>query len=196
MASHERETMKQPVLFIHGGGSGAYDADTMLATSLQRALGNDYQVWYPRMPNEADPAYDAYRAQINSSLASLAGPVILVGHSLGGFFLARLLAEAPPDTPIAGIFLIAAPFVGPGGWQDAAFAMPEDLAARLPQGVPLYLYQSPDDDIVPFAHLALYALRLPHAIIRETVGGHQLNDDLTVVANDIKKREIVAMPPA
>ncbi|HEX5498251.1 MAG TPA: alpha/beta fold hydrolase, partial [Thermomicrobiales bacterium] len=166
--------MKSQILFIQGGASGAYDEDARLASSLQRALGDDYQVIYPRMPNEADPAYDAYRAAIAAALASLAGPVFLVGHSLGGFFLMRLLAESPPAASIAGIHLIATPYVGPGGWQDAQYALPEDLAARLPQAVPLYLYQSPDDETVPFAHLALYARRLPDAIIRETAGGHQL----------------------
>jgi hypothetical protein len=40
---------------------------------------------------------------------------------------------------------------------------------------------------VPFAHLALYRQKLPQAAVCEIVsGGHQLNNDLTVVAKDIK----------
>jgi uncharacterized protein len=180
--------MKQQVLFIQGGAAGAHDADAMLATSLQQSLGDHYQVWFPRIPNEENPEYHTYRAQIAASLASLDGPVILVGHSLGGFFLVRFLSERQTDYQIAGIFLIATPYVGMGGWHDEEYAIPDDLAARLPEGVPVYCYHSRDDETAPFSHLALYAKRLPHAVIREVDGGHQLNNDLSVVANDIKHR--------
>jgi len=41
---------------------------------------------------------------------------------------------------------------------------------------------------VPFAHLSMYAAKLPRATIREFAGlGHQFNNDLTEVAADIKK---------
>jgi hypothetical protein len=40
---------------------------------------------------------------------------------------------------------------------------------------------------VPFAHLAIYAKKLPQATIREFDGrGHQFNNDLSEVAADIK----------
>jgi predicted alpha/beta hydrolase family esterase len=178
--------MRQQVLFLQGGGAGAHDADAMLALSLQHALGDHYRVWYPRIPHEEQPAYHAYRAQITASLASLAAPVILVGHSVGGFVLVRFLSEEPSTCQVAGLFLIAAPYVGKGGWQDAHYEMPDNLAARLPAGVPIHCYHSRDDEIVPFAHLALYAQRLPLAVIREVDGGHQLNNDLSAVARDIK----------
>jgi uncharacterized protein len=41
---------------------------------------------------------------------------------------------------------------------------------------------------VPFAHLALYAEKLPQAAVRELDGrGRQLNNDLSEVADDIKR---------
>jgi hypothetical protein len=160
--------MRQQVLFLQGGGAGAHDADAPLATSLQHALGDHYRVWYPQIPNEEQPEYHAYRAQIAASPASPDAPVILVGHSLGGFFLVRFLSEKPPTFQIAGLFLIAAPYVGMGGWQDEHYAIPDDLAARIPAGVPIYCYHSRDDETVPFSHLALYAQRLPQAVIRLT----------------------------
>ncbi len=43
--------MKKQVLFIQGGGAGAYEADGKLAASLQEALGAEYEVRYPQMPN-------------------------------------------------------------------------------------------------------------------------------------------------
>jgi hypothetical protein len=44
--------MAKQVLFIQGAGEGAYDADKKLAESLQQALGSDYEVRCPLMPDE------------------------------------------------------------------------------------------------------------------------------------------------
>ena len=35
---------KTDVLFVQGGGKGAYDEDAALAASLERALGGEYDV--------------------------------------------------------------------------------------------------------------------------------------------------------
>lgn len=182
--------MRKEILFIQGGGEGAYEADGKLADSLQRALGADYDVKYPRMPNEGDPDYAAWKPRIGQELAGLAGDVILVGHSLGGYMLLKYLSEErAPKAPIsiAGICLIATPF--PGGdedWQFEGFNLPEDFAAKLPDKVQVFLYHSRDDQTAPFAHVALYAAKIPGATVRETSGGHQLNDDLSVVAQDVR----------
>jgi pimeloyl-ACP methyl ester carboxylesterase len=53
--------------------------------------------------------------------------------------------------------------------------------------VPIFLYQSRDDEVVPFEHLTKYAAKLPQAVVRELDGrGHQLGDDLSEVAADIR----------
>jgi hypothetical protein len=61
------------------------------------------------------------------------------------------------------------------------------FASRLPKGIPLFLYHSRDDERVPFAHLAIYAGKIPQAIIRQFDGRqHQFNNDLSEVTADIK----------
>ena len=40
------------VVFVHGAGDGAYEADSLLAASLRDALGPDHEVSSPRMPTE------------------------------------------------------------------------------------------------------------------------------------------------
>ena len=58
----------------------------------------------------------------------------------------------------------------------------------LPEGLPVFLYHSRDDEWVPYAHLALYAEKLPQATIHEFDGrGHQFDGDLSEVARDIKE---------
>ncbi len=63
----------------------------------------------------------------------------------------------------------------------------QDVADKLPKGIPVFLYRSRDDEEVPFVHLQLYAQKLPQATVREIAsGGHQLDNDLALVAEDIK----------
>jgi hypothetical protein len=51
----------------------------------------------------------------------------------------------------------------------------------------LFFYHCRDDEEVPFGHLTIYKQQLPWASFREiSVGGHQFNHDITIVANDIK----------
>ena len=41
------------VLFVHGAGDGAYKEDAKLVSSLAQNLRADFEIRYPRMPNEA-----------------------------------------------------------------------------------------------------------------------------------------------
>ncbi|MGA7670132.1 MAG: alpha/beta fold hydrolase [Nitrolancea sp.] len=181
--------MKRQVLFVQGGGDGAYEADGKLVASLRRALGPDFEVVYPRMPNEGTPDYATWKLRISQELDDLEGEIVLVGHSLGGYMLAKYVSEEiRREQPIIGICLVATPY--PGGddnWVYQGFALPEDLAAKFPKGAAIFLYHSQDDQTVPFAHVGLYGKEFPGATIRETAGGHQLGDDLTGLAQDIKR---------
>jgi hypothetical protein len=179
--------MKKQVLFIQGGGTGAYDEDEKLAVSLQESLGTEYHVSYPRMPDEESPEASAWIAQISKELRSLDGRVILVGHSAGGAVLLQYLLKEDVAKSIAGIFLISIPHWDPEDEESEEYALREGFASRLPIGVPIFLYHSRDDEWVPFAHLEIYAEKIPQATIRKFDGrGHQYNDDLSEVAADIK----------
>jgi predicted alpha/beta hydrolase family esterase len=184
--------MKKQVLFIQGAGAGAYKEDEKLAASLRHLLGSSYEVHYPQMQNEDDADYETWVSQIKDELATLNDPVILVGHSVGGSILIKFLSETEIKTTVAGVFLIAAPFWGGNkGWTYDGYetlVLPKEADSKLPKNLPIFLYQSHDDETVPFAHLSLYAKRFPKATGRELDGmGHQLNNDLSEVANDIKK---------
>lgn len=179
--------MKRQVLFIQGAGEGAYEEDEKLAASLQDALGTEYNVRYPKMPEEENSGYEAWKAQISKALAALDDGVILVGHSIGSSMLLKYLTEENIENPVAGIFLIAAPYWGTGGWQVDEFRFDEARASELLKAYPIFFYHSRDDDVVPFAHLALHAQKFPLATVREFDGrGHQFDNELSEVAADIK----------
>jgi predicted alpha/beta hydrolase family esterase len=178
--------MKGQVLFVHGGGEGAHAADGRLAASLREAMGDDLGVRYPKMPGEDAPEYGAWRGRISEELTRMSGEVILVGHSLGASILLKYLSEEEPEKPIAGVFLLAAPFWGAEDWEVEEYELRENFASKLPEGLPVSLYHGRDDEVVPFEHLALYAKKLPHATVRELGGrGHQFGDDLSDLARDI-----------
>ena len=180
--------MNTQVLFVHGGGGEAFEGDGALVRSLQEELGPDFDVEYPEMPDADAPEFGSWSARISHELSALDGGVILVGHSLGGSILLKYLSEERVEKPIAGVFLIATPFWRTTDWDVAEFELRENFPSSLPEDVPIFLYHSRDDEVVPFAHLALYAGRLPHATVREFEDrGHRFGDDLTEVAEDIAR---------
>ncbi len=179
--------MKKQVLFIHGGGEGAYEEDKKMVASLRDALGIAYDVRHPNMPDEDSPEYEAWKNQIAEELTTLDGEVILVGHSLGASILLKYLSEERVEKSVAGIFLVAPPYWGAEDWEVGEYALQKDFASKLPERLPVFFYHSRDDEWVPFAHLALYTKELPRATIREFDNrGHQVDDDLSEVARDIE----------
>ncbi|SCL51303.1 alpha/beta fold hydrolase [Micromonospora chersina] len=179
------------VLFIQGGGAGAHDEwDDKLSDGLRRELGDGYEVRYPRMPDEADPSYARWSAAIRREMAALDDGDVVVGHSVGATILVNALAERPPEPELGAIVLVAAPFVGAGGWPGDEFELPDDLGARLPQGVPVHVFHGLRDETAPPSHADLYARAIPQAQLHLLPGrDHQLNNDLTEVAKTIVRED-------
>jgi predicted alpha/beta hydrolase family esterase len=180
--------MTTQVLFIQGGGANVHDGwDRKLVDSLARELGPGYHVRYPRMPQEDDPTYAAWAPAIRRALDALDDGAIVVGHSIGGTILIHALAEQAPRARLGGLILIAAPFVGEGGWPSDEIAARADFGARVATKV--ILCHGTADDTVPTAHVHLYARALPGATVRVLADrDHQLNDDLGDVAGEIRAR--------
>ncbi|MFE9694334.1 alpha/beta fold hydrolase [Micromonospora sp. NPDC005806] len=177
----------QQILFIQGGGAGAHDEwDDKLFDSLRRELGDGYEVRYPRMPDEDDPSYARWSAAIGREIKALDDGAVVAGHSVGGTILVNALAERPPEPQLRAIVLIAAPFVGAGGWPGGEFELPHGLGARLPLGVPVHVFHGLEDEIAPPSHADLYARAIPQAQLHRLPGrDHQLDNDLSEVAMTI-----------
>jgi pimeloyl-ACP methyl ester carboxylesterase len=175
---------KRKVLFVQGGGEGTYDEwDSKLVDSLRRELGEAYEIQYPRMPREDDPSYARWKPALETALEALQDGAVLVGHSLGGTILLKLLAERTSGRKLGAIFLLAAPFVGKGGWTADGLQLPPDLGGCLPGGIPVHFFHGLKDETAPPSHLDLYARAVPQARLHRLRGrDHQLNDDLKEVA--------------
>lgn len=179
--------MNRHVLFIQGGGGNEdHKADASLVASLRETLGRVYTVHYPLLSNESSPDFGRGK-QIGQEISMIKEEIILVAHSLGASMLLKYLSENEISKNIAGIFLLSTPFwSGNEDWKQA-LKLHEDFPEKLPKNVPVFLYHCRDDNEVPFDHLSLYAEKLPQAMVREIkTGGHQFNNNLSFVANDIK----------
>jgi predicted alpha/beta hydrolase family esterase len=177
--------MEKQILFIHGGGEGAYEEDRELVASLQEALGTGYEVRCPKMPNVDCP--EAWTDRVARELDTLDSEIILVGHSVGGLILLKYLSEKKIEKSVTGVFLIAPPYFGSEGWEIDDDVLQKEFAAKLPKELPVFFYHSHDDEVVPFEHLALYVEQLPQATIREfDDSGHQFENNSSDAARDIK----------
>ena len=181
-------TGTRQVLFIQGGGEGVHDEwDDKLVDSLRRELGDGHEVRYPRMPDEDDPSYARWSAAIRREMTALDDGAVVAGHSVGGTILINALAERPPEPELRAIVLIAAPFVGAGGWPSDEFELPSDLGARLPHGARVHVFHGLQDEIALPSHAELYARAIPQAQLHLLPGrDHQLNNDLSEVANTMR----------
>jgi uncharacterized protein len=180
--------MARQVLFIQGAAAGAYDEDAKLAANLGAELGPAYRVRYPRMPNEDEPSYAAWKRLILAELDAMGDAAILVGHSIGASVIIKVLCDGALQQKLAGVFLAATPFWHDHEiWRWPEVELPKDAGTKIPSGVPVFLYHGRSDEVVPFAHVELYAAALPQAKVRRLDGrNHQLNDDLSEIARDIE----------
>src|SRR5215472_13893811 len=101
------------------------------------------------MPNEGDPSYARWGGAIRREMADLDDGAVVAGHSVGAAILVNALAEQPPERGLRAIVLIAAPFVGEGGWPSDEFEPTSDLGARLPPGVRVHVFHGLQDETRP-----------------------------------------------
>ncbi|SIN76804.1 alpha/beta fold hydrolase [Chitinophaga niabensis] len=179
--------MKKQVLFIHGGGDDGYGEDAKLAASLQKELGEDYEIIFPEMPSIDDSPDFGWLKKIGKEIGQLKEDAIWMGHSLGASMLLKYLSENKVSKNTAGIFLLAPPFwSGEEKWKQG-LKLQKDFAANLPENYPTYFYYCQDDEVVPPDQFETYRQQVPWATFREfESGGHQLDNNLHLVSKDIK----------
>ncbi len=140
---------------------------------LVNELGEGFEVFTPRMPNVTNAKYTEWKIWLERLVPFLNDGVILVGHSLGGIFLAKYLSENKFPVKIRSTILIAAPFDNENSEESLGdFMLPHELTILEQQGGQIYLVQSKDDPVVPFGDLGKYQMVLPNAksIILDNLG--------------------------
>lgn len=121
------------------------------------------------MPNKQNAKYEEWKIWFEKIIPFLEDGAILIGHSLGGVFLARYLSESVFPKKIAATMLVAAPYFEGrlrDGTRGEDFVAPDSLESFARQGGEIFLYHSEDDPVVPFSELAKYQAALPSATAR------------------------------
>ena len=196
--------MLQQVLVIHGGDAfnsyEEYLADLRSSVvhlgrmkpggwkmDLQKNLGEGFDVYHPSMPNARNAKYGEWKIWFAKIVPLMADEVILVGHSLGGIFLAKYLSEETVPKRIRATFLVAAPFNTPTEHPFADFILPNDLGGLQRQGGKIFAYHSTDDVVVPYSNMESYYAALPEATFRSfTDRGHFNQNRFVEIEDDIR----------
>lgn len=130
-------------------------------SDLPRVLGKRYQVLSPAMPNKSNARYAEWKVWFERMRPYIHRDVIFVGHSLGGMFLAKYLAENRFPKKIEALILVAAPHNRTADIGD--FRLPKSLRPVTHQAKNIILIYSQDDPIVPLAELRIFQRAWPTA---------------------------------
>ena len=132
--------------------------------TLGDMLGGDYEVILPQMPNKKNAKYLEWKIWFDKIVPHLEDVCILIGHSLGGIFFAKYLAEETISKKVRALFLVSAPY-DDADFEDslADFILPTHFERLTAQVGEVYLYHSSDDPVVPVADFYKYQKALPEA---------------------------------
>ncbi len=188
---------KKQVLVIHGGGF--FDSREEYARSLkketlkkeelltelpvgwketlQEDLGSGFEVLRPTMPSKENAKYDEWKIWFEKCLPFIDSDYVLVGHSLGGIFLARYLSEEKLTCKPLGLVMVAAPYFeatkAKGKKSKGGFFVDKRLKNISLNVSNIVIIQSDDDTIVPAAHALKFKKMLPQATLLMLKGkGH------------------------
>jgi predicted alpha/beta hydrolase family esterase len=131
---------------------------------LEKILGKEYEVLLPTMPNKLNAKYKEWEIFFKKVSRLLKDNVILIGHSLGGIFLAKYLSKNKIKVKIKSVILVSAPFKERNGLLRD-FSLPKSINNFINQAEKIYILHSKDDKIVPVTHSLKYKEIIPKAKI-------------------------------
>ena len=194
--------MKKQVLVIHGGDLFPtyrsyltflinYKIDLFRKNwknLLSEKLGQKYEVIQPQMPNKNNAKYKEWKIWFEKYFPFLKDNVVLIGHSMGGVFLAKYLSENNFPKRIKATLLVAPPYNRDEGRPLVEFVLPSSLKKFVKQAGKIFIYHSKNDPIVDFKELSKYKKALPDAQIKIFKNrGHFSGGNFPEIIKDIKE---------
>jgi pimeloyl-ACP methyl ester carboxylesterase len=174
--------MSDGAIFVGHSVGAAIALDFLAGAALGRRVGAIFLVAVPFIGDGGWPS-DELRPTKQLAVDLGHGRRTDVRQDLG----AGLGADLGRDLG-AGLGPDVGPDLGPHLGGEPGHQLGHELARHPRHGVPLYLYFGGDDETVPPAHAHLFERTFPRARIAFLKGrDHQLNDDLSEVARDIKR---------
>lgn len=131
--------------------------------SLQDKLGKDYDVLFASMPNTSFARYSEWKVVFDKIGELLNNNSIIIGHSLGGLFLAKYLSENRFPKKVKALILLAAPYSDDIKESLGDFKLKQDVSNLETRVGKIFLIQSVDDPIVGYNEYEKYQRDLPNA---------------------------------
>lgn len=181
------ETLQRhQIVFVHGGETfDSYEAyiDFLTQTEynprkrfvswkhwLKDGLSDRFESFSPDMPLKLNAQYPEWKIWFGKIFPYLNNQKsIIVGHSLGGVFLAKYLSENTFPKRITQIHLVAPVLDNEGMPEEesvGSFALDADLLPNLAkQSDEVHIWASTDDPIVPYNHSERYHKAIPGSVL-------------------------------
>ena len=170
------------LIYIHGGGTHQNRSSFVkfikhkLTISIEKKikwsddyldhnLKKDFFVIKPAMPLKENARYLEWKIYFEKYLPFTSDGVVLVGFSLGAFFLVKYLSENIFPKKISGIFLIAPPFDNslPGEELVGGFKLRQNLSKIYQNCTNIHFLFSLDDPVIPIEHARKFEQKLDQA---------------------------------
>lgn len=135
----------------------------------------DYDVLLPSMPNKQNAKYDEWSLYFSKIVPFLEPSAILIGHSLGGIFLAKYFTEHLPSTPYRKLVLVAAPYDDETSESLGDFRL-TDTTTLPAVADEIHLLHSIDDPVVLITEKDKYLLDVPEAQVQVFTDKHHFID--------------------
>lgn len=178
--------MKTKVVFIHGGDTFStqeafvenlqsieIDIDRMRPyrswkDTIQKDLGENYEVFFPRMPQSDNADYELWKMWFEKVMEALGDTQVVVGHSLGAMFLLKYYSERSLERPLSALILLAPEYFGSlkKDHIPTSFDLKDDISQVTKNFKQVVFFHSEDDPVVPFENLATFQKLLPEAVLQ------------------------------
>ncbi len=196
--------MKKQILIVHGGNAfNSYNdfienlktKDISLEkfnqldwkNNLNVDLGNEFDVIFPKMPNPQNAKYSEWKIWFERIIELLNEEIILIGHSLGGIFLAKYLSENSFSKKIKGLILVSPPYNTPTVHPLADFVLTKSVTNLVDKTQKIILFHSKDDKVVPFSNTKEYVKQIPTLKFIPLEGrGHIIDESFPEIVEEIK----------
>lgn len=180
--------INKPIIWIIGGGEvfetrenylkfleNEYEISSQKSWDwkkwLTEGLSDHYDITKINMPDKMNADYDAWKIVFEKYIDTLDTnqDISIIGHSLGGIFLAKYLSENVFPKKISSLHLVAPVWTHPESkihntWNFSFHPM---SLSKLPSKAKnIYIWWSEDDDIVNFEDFEKYSEALPMADFR------------------------------
>jgi predicted alpha/beta hydrolase family esterase len=170
--------MKEDIVIFHGLGCDKTDVWIPWLAEKLRAKG--HKVWTPSMPNTEMPRLEEWLEVAEHVLAETTGPLILIGHSLGGILILNLLANNW-QARLQKAYLFGAPAYTKPYTPDFHDEQPDWEAIRQNPAFAenpkkLNIVWSQDDDCVFEDHFQIMQAELPTAKFHRLNGYNHFRD--------------------